>query len=182
MIYILFRSVVRHIAFRVPMLYNNIKFLCSYYTSTMFPTQSPRPIKRQRLMTPQSRGNVLVNAKVNSPQHQQQQIMLPTSPISNGNGHHGNGNGLLGALHNNHNGNGCNGMNGDQSPTMYSTNGQQHLLGPFKVYSKFCNFELFVIWAWLDSLLLSKCNLIKGLIITCDSSRNTNTVCRNLSM
>lgn len=128
----------------------------------MFPTQAPRPIKRQRLMTPQTRGNVLVNAKVNSPQ---QQIMLPTSPISNGNGMgntHGNGttittttsvhgtgatvangingNGISSAgnvlVHNGNNG--CNGINGEQNPTMYNTsNGQQHLLGPFKVYSKF---------------------------------------------
>ncbi|KAJ6634664.1 Heterogeneous nuclear ribonucleoprotein C [Pseudolycoriella hygida] len=89
----------------------------SYYTSQLFPTTAPRPIKRQRLMTPQTRGNVLVNAKVNSPQ-QQQQMLLPSSPISNGN-----------------NANGCsNGINGDQNLTMY-TNGQQHLLGPFKVYS-----------------------------------------------
>lgn len=105
--------------------FRSIRF-SSYYTSQLFPTTAPRPIKRQRLMTPQTRGNVLVNAKVNSPQQQQQQqqlqqqILLPSSPISNGN-----------------NANGCsNGINGDQNPTMY-TNGQQHLLGPFKVYSKF---------------------------------------------
>lgn len=114
----------------------------SYYTSQLFPTTAPRPIKRQRLMTPQTRGNVLVNAKVNSPQQQQQQqqiqqqqqMLLPSSPISNGN-----------------NANSCsNGINGDQHPPMY-TNGQQHLLGPFKVYSKFTllcfvYFRLFCIF------------------------------------
>lgn len=82
----------------------------------------------------QTRDNLVVNAKMNSAQ---QQILLP-GLMSNGN--------CLQTTNNTTNG--C--MNGEQIGGMYHLNGtagiggagvgigyqQQHLLGPFKVYSK----------------------------------------------
>lgn len=136
----------------------SVHFLYSYCTSTMFPTQqSPRPIKRQRLMTPHSRGNGLVNGKVNSQQQQQQhqqqqqlqhqlqqQMMLSTSPLANGGGfhhHHGYVSG--------HNGIGI-GATATGLPPMVvgmmhdvanTANGCNNDLGPFKVYSKSTSFS-----------------------------------------
>lgn len=89
-------------------------------------------------MTPQARGNLVVNNKVNLPQ---QQIILPTSPILNGNSLQNNS--VVSAvspsvLNGGSNGN-CNvsGSNmGEQISTVYHINGQQNFLGPFKVYSK----------------------------------------------
>lgn len=84
-------------------------------------------------MTPQARGNLVVNNKVNSPQ---QQIILPTSPILNGNSlqNNANGGGLSVATVN---GSSCSNNNsGEQISTLYHVNGQPNFLGPFKVYSK----------------------------------------------
>lgn len=115
----------------------------SYCASTLFSTTSPRPIKRQRLMTPQARGNLVVNNKVNLPQ---QQIILPTSPILNGNSLQNNSiaSAVPASMHLNggSNGNGnCSAITtgssiGDQISTVYHINGQPNILGPFKVYSK----------------------------------------------
>ncbi|XP_031620081.1 hybrid signal transduction histidine kinase E [Contarinia nasturtii] len=109
----------------------------SYCASTLFSTTSPRPIKRQRLMTPQARGNLVVNNKVNLPQ---QQIILPTSPILNGNSLQNNSVASAVApvaLNGGSNGNGITTASsiGEQISTVYHINGQPNLLGPFKVYS-----------------------------------------------
>lgn len=116
----------------------------SYCASALFSTASPRPIKRQRLMTPQARGNLVVNNKVNIPQ---QQIILPTSPILNGNSLQNNSiaSAVTSATHLNGgcngNGNGVGGITtvssiGEQISAVYHINGQPNFLGPFKVYSK----------------------------------------------
>lgn len=94
-------------------------------------------------MTPQARGNLVVNNKVNLPQ---QQIILPTSPILNGNSLQNNSiaSAVPSSMHLNggSNGNGnCSGITtgssiGDQISTVYHINGQPNILGPFKVYSK----------------------------------------------
>lgn len=82
-------------------------------------------------MTPQARGNLVVNNKVNSPQ---QQIILPTSPLLNGNslqnGMNGSNAGIVNGV------NAC-GSGGEQISSLYHINGQQSFLGPFKVYSKY---------------------------------------------
>lgn len=90
-------------------------------------------------MTPQARGNLVVNNKVNIPQ---QQIILPTSPILNGNSLQNNSvaSAVTSAAMN---GGGCNGNGittvssiGEQISAVYHINGQPNFLGPFKVYSK----------------------------------------------
>ncbi|XP_055700677.1 uncharacterized protein LOC129800366 isoform X2 [Phlebotomus papatasi] len=118
----------------------------SYCASTLLPTNAPRPIKRQRLMGPQQQQLQLqqnrltvsvqqINGKVNllsiqpSPQNQQQQMTLPTSPLPNGS--HNNANGHNGAADGVVNGNG-----GDPQShaSQHLVNGQQ-LFETFKVYS-----------------------------------------------
>lgn len=94
-------------------------------------------------MTPQARGNLVVNNKVNLPQ---QQIILPTSPILNGNSLQNNSVASavapVVALNGGSNGNGnVSGITttsaiGEQISTVYHINGQPNFLGPFKVYSK----------------------------------------------
>lgn len=95
-------------------------------------------------MTPQARGNLVVNNKVNIPQ---QQIILPTSPILNGNSLQNNSvaSAVTSAAMNGGGGGGgvCNGNGittvssiGEQISAVYHINGQPNFLGPFKVYSK----------------------------------------------
>ncbi|GAB0100359.1 uncharacterized protein DMENIID0001_163880 [Sergentomyia squamirostris] len=114
-----------------------------YCASTLLPTSAPRPIKRQRLMGPQQQQQQLqqnrltvsvqqINGKVNllsiqpSPQNQQQQMILPTSPLPNGS--HNNANGHNGAIEGVVNG------GGDTHAPHNLVNGQQ-LFETFKVYS-----------------------------------------------
>lgn len=93
-------------------------------------------------MTPQARGNLVVNNKVNIPQ---QQIILPTSPILNGNSLQNNS--VASAVTSATLNGGCNGNGsvggittvssiGEQISAVYHINGQPNFLGPFKVYSK----------------------------------------------
>lgn len=89
-------------------------------------------------MTPQARGNLVVNNKVNLPQ---QQIILPTSPILNGNSLQNNS--VTSAVLNGGSNGNCNvsgnttaSSMGEQISTVYHINGQPNFLGPFKVYSK----------------------------------------------
>lgn len=91
-------------------------------------------------MTPQARGNLVVNNKVNLPQ---QQIILPTSPILNGNSLQNNSvaSAVGAALNGVSNGSSACSISsasniGEQISTVYHMNGQSNFLGPFKVYSK----------------------------------------------
>lgn len=136
-------------------------FYFSYYNSSLY--APPRPLKRQRLMSSQSRSPVptkiitanIINTQVlQNPQQQQQYITShqPSLPsiqqqqqqhqilISTNNAPQ-NGNKLT---------NGCITMNGDHqhSNSMNGTNNGigQTLLGPFKVYSKFYFIYIFEKW------------------------------------
>lgn len=107
-------------------------------------------------MTPQARGNLVVNNKVNSPQ---QQIILPTSPLLNGNSLQNSMNGsnaVAAAVASVVNGVNACGSGGEQISSLYHVNGQQSFLGPFKVYSKYFvnNTELgvFVFFSLFFSL------------------------------
>lgn len=90
-------------------------------------------------MTPHARGNLVVNNKVNLPQ---QQIILPTSPILNGNGGAVKSCNATASLNGGSNNSGnvstINTVSaiGEQISTVYHINGQQNFLGPFKLYSK----------------------------------------------
>ncbi|XP_055687589.1 uncharacterized protein LOC129792514 [Lutzomyia longipalpis] len=119
----------------------------SYCASTLLPTNAPRPIKRQRLMGPQQQQQQLqqnrltvsvqqINGKVNvlsiqpTTQNQQQQMILPTSPLPNGshsnaNGHNGSSDGIV---------NGTGGGDPQMHTSQHLVNGQQ-LFETFKIYS-----------------------------------------------